>query len=69
MRPFISIVLGAVGLWFFVPGLLSVIAFFRTAADAAPVPAMGTSLMLGSVLLVGSVMHWRGRPQRAEMSA
>lgn len=64
MREFISVVVGVVGLWFFVPGLVSVVGSSAAEAGANPVPAMRTCLLLGSVLLVGSVLLWRSRAQR-----
>ena len=64
MRQYISVVVGVVGLWFFVPGLVSVVGSSAAEAGASPVPAMRTGILLGSVLLVGSVLLWCSRAQR-----
>ena len=57
MRRLLALILAVVGLWFLVPGVLS----FTQQADAAPVPPMGTSAILGGVLLVVAAVLARGR--------
>jgi hypothetical protein len=59
MRRLAATLLGALGLWYFVAGSVSLTS---APATGQPVPAMGTGLVLGAALLVAAAMLWRRRP-------
>ena len=63
MTRVVAVVIGIAGAWFFVPGLAS---RFGSPGEAAPVPAMETSTVLGLLLLLAAVLPWR---RRATVSA
>ena len=58
MHLLITLVCAVVGAWFFLGGLAS----FVVPGDA--VPSLGTSTVIGGVLLVVAWMRWRGRAMR-----
>jgi hypothetical protein len=59
MRRFLSVLVGVFGLWLFVGGVISV----ATTESGSFLPAMWSSLLLGTAILAGSVLLWRGRAQ------
>ena len=61
MRRFLSVVAGVFGFWLFIGGLASVV----STQSGSFIPAMWTNLLLGAVILAGSVLLWRGRAPRS----
>lgn len=59
MRRLAAALLAVPGLWFFVPGLLSVAAAPGAGAGTAALPSAATSLVLGAALLTWSAVLWR----------
>lgn len=59
MRRLAAVLLGFLGLWYFVAGSVSLT---TSPGNGQPVPAMGTGLVLGAALLVAAAMLWRHRP-------
>lgn len=57
MRKFISVVAGVFGLCAFSGGLMSVVA----TESGSFIPVMWSDLLLGAVIVTGSVLLWRGR--------
>lgn len=57
MRRCISVLAGLFGLWFFGVGLTSVV----VTPPGSFLGAMWPEVLLGAVLLIGSVLLWRGR--------
>ena len=63
MRKITAVGVGCVGLWFLVPGLLSVLGSPLAEPGDAAVPMFGSAALLGAALVVVSAVLWRGRPQ------
>ncbi len=51
--------LGVVGLWFPLPGVLSLFGTGPGEVSSVPVPAMGTGAILGVILVAGALLLWR----------
>ena len=64
MRRILAVVIGFVGLWFLISGVLSLFGTGFGDPGSTPVPAMGTSGILGGILVVGALLLWRSGAHR-----
>ena len=58
----LELLIGVVGLWFFIPGIASIVGSFASDANRAAVPVMKTGTILGGALLACAVLLWGRAP-------